>query len=67
MAFYWGVFPYKIPFADKIEDMLAHVDTAMIASTPVKPGQQVVIISGFPVGARRLPNFALLYTIGQHS
>ncbi len=67
MAFYWGVFPYKIPFADKIEDMLAHVDTAMISSTPIKPGQQVVIISGFPVGARRLPNFALLYTVGQHS
>ncbi len=67
MTLYWGVFPYQIPFADTIEQMLAHVDAAMIESTPIKPGQQVVIISGFPLGAMRLPNFALLYTVGQHS
>ena len=67
MAFYWGVFPYLVPFANTIENMLEHVETAMIASTPIKPGQQVVVISGFPVGAMRLPNFALLYTVGQRS
>jgi len=65
MCFYWGVFPYLVPFSNSIEDMLAHVDAAMIASTPIKPGQQVVIISGFPVGASRLPNLALLYTVGE--
>ncbi|TAK12495.1 MAG: pyruvate kinase [Anaerolineae bacterium] len=67
MAFYWGVFPYQIPYATTIEEMLAHVDSAMVAYTPIKPGQQVVVISGFPVGAMRLPNFALLYTVGQRS
>lgn len=67
MSFYWGVFPYLVPYANTIEEMLAHVDTAMVASTPIKPGQQVVVISGFPVGAMRLPNFALLYTVGQRS
>ncbi len=67
MAMYWGVFPYLVPYADNMEDMLKHVDSAMIASTPIKPGQQVVVISGYPVGAMRPPNFALLYTVGQHS
>ena len=47
--------------------MLSYVDAAMIASTPIKPGQQVVVISGFPVGAFRLPNLALLYTVGEKS
>ncbi|MBI3159876.1 MAG: pyruvate kinase [Chloroflexi bacterium] len=67
MAFYWGVFPYLVPYATTIEEMLAHVDSAMVAYTPIKPGQQVVVISGFPVGTMRLPNFALLYTVGQRS
>lgn len=67
MSFYWGVFPYLVPYAHTIEEMLSHVDTAMIASTPIKPGQQVVVISGYPVGAMRLPNLALLYTVGQRS
>lgn len=67
MCFYWGVFPYLVPFSNSIEDMLTHVDAAMIASTPIKPGQEVVVISGFPVGAFRLPNLALLYTVGEQS
>lgn len=67
MSIYWGVFPYLVPYADTIEDMLAHVDNAMIASTPLKSGQQVVVITGFPIGEMRPPNLALLYTVGQHS
>ena len=65
LCFYWGVVPYKVDFSNSIEEMLSHVDSAMIASTPLKPGNQVVVISGFPVGAMRPPNLALLYTIGQ--
>ncbi len=65
MALYWGVYPAQVPFVDSIEDMLARVETAMIASTTIKNGQQVVLISGFPVGARRPPNLALLHTVGQ--
>lgn len=67
MSFYWGVYPYKIPKADSIEEMLEHVDSAMIASTPIQPGQEVVVICGFPVGRPRLPNLALLHTVGEHS
>lgn len=67
MAIYWGVFPYLVPYADTMEEMLTHVDNAMIASTPLKSGQQVVVITGFPIGEMKPPNLALLYTVGQRS
>jgi len=64
MSFYWGVHPHKIPMVSSIEEMLNFVDSAMIAASPIKDGQQVVVISGFPVGSNRLPNLALLHTLG---
>lgn len=64
MSFFWGVYPNKIPFADTMEKMLTHVDSAMIKSTPIKDGHQVVVICSFPVGSNKLPNLALLHTIG---
>jgi pyruvate kinase len=62
---YWGVIPYLVPFASTVETMLKIVDNAMVENSELEPGQQVVMISGFPVGAMRLPNFALLHTIGE--
>jgi pyruvate kinase len=62
---YWGVLPFLTPFASSVETMIAHVEKALVESTSLKPGQQVVLISGFPVGEFRLPNFALLHTIGE--
>jgi pyruvate kinase len=64
LAFLWGVVPKLVPFVDTMEDMLHHVDTAMIQNDMVKPGQQVVLVCGFPVGAYRTPNMALLHTVG---
>lgn len=66
LGLYWGVTPFLVPFATTVETMLAHVETALMASSNLEPGQQVVLISGFPVGAMREPNFALLYTIGSN-
>jgi pyruvate kinase len=60
----WGVTPFLIPYASTVEGMLAHVEAAAVASLVLKQGQQIVLISGFPVGARRTPNFALLHTVG---
>jgi pyruvate kinase len=60
----WGVTPFLIPYASTVESMLAHVEAAAVASFVLKPGQQIVLISGFPVGAMRQPNFALLHTLG---
>jgi pyruvate kinase len=64
LGVFWGVVPYLVPFATTIETMLAHVESAMVATSDLIPGQQIVMITGFPVGASREPNIALLYTIG---
>ncbi len=67
LAMYWGIIPYRVPFADTVERMLRHVETGLMAATAIEPGQQVVIVAGFPVGAMRPPNFLLLHTVGQRS
>jgi pyruvate kinase len=59
----WGVFPHLVPFADSLESMLESVEKAIISSTSIQADQQVVLISGFPVGALCPPNLALLHTI----
>jgi pyruvate kinase len=64
MPMLWGVIPYLVPYADTLEAMLRDVEKAMVTATDLRPGQQVVLISGFPVGAMRPPNIALLHTIG---
>jgi pyruvate kinase len=65
MNLYWGVTPYLVPFANTVEEMIQTVEKALLSATPVKPGDQVIILSGFPVGSFRLPNLALLHTIGE--
>ena len=65
LGFFWGVQPQLVPFANSLEDMIGHVDTALQRSQVVQPGDQVVIVCGFPVGAVRPPNMALLYTVGE--
>jgi len=61
----WGVTPHLVPHSETVEDMLVHVEAAMISETSIRPGQEVVLIAGFPIGARGPANFALLHTIGQ--
>ncbi len=65
MGLYWGVVPFLVPFASTVEAMIASVEAALVSSTSIQTGDQVVVISGFPVGAMRPPNFALLYTVGE--
>jgi pyruvate kinase len=65
MALRWGVLPELVPFTDTVEDMLARVDEAMLQKRMVEVGQQVVLVCGFPVGAMRSPNMALLHTVGE--
>lgn len=59
----WGVFPHLVPFADSLESMLESVERTIISSTSIQAHQQVVLISGFPVGAMCPPNLAMLHTI----
>jgi pyruvate kinase len=65
MGLFWGVTPLLVPHADTLETMLKHVETAIAATTDLQAGQQVIVISGFPVGAMRQPNLALLHTLGE--
>jgi pyruvate kinase len=65
MSLMWGVTPHLVPQAETVEVMLTHVEAAIISATELKPGQEVVLIAGFPIGAMRSANFALLHTIGQ--
>ncbi len=61
----WGVTSYQVPQANTVEEMLVHVEAAIIAATDIRPGQEVVLLAGFPVGAMRPANFALLHTISE--
>jgi hypothetical protein len=45
--------------------MIDHVDKALLRSDVVQIGDQVVLVCGFPVGAIRPPNMALLHTVGE--
>lgn len=65
LAFLWGVRPQLVPFANSLEEMLDHVDAALMRSQVVQLGDQVVLVCGFPVGAVRPPNMALLHTVGE--
>ena len=66
MAFMWGIRPHLVPFSNSLEEMLDHVDAALMRSRVVQSGDQVVLVCGFPVGAIRPPNMALLHTVGEH-
>lgn len=59
----WGVTPCLVPFASDLETMLNHVEKAITENTHLQPGEQIVLISGFPVGKMCPPNLALLYTL----
>ncbi len=62
LTFLWGVQPYLSNYANTMEDMIAEVDAALLQSG-IQSGQQVVLICGYPVGAQRPPNMALLHTV----
>lgn len=63
LAMLWGVIPFLVPYVDTVEEMLSSVERVMLETSTVLPGQQVVLVSGFPVGAYSPPNLALLYTL----
>jgi len=63
LAMLWGTTPYLIPHAESIEEMLSHVDKVVIEGTPVKAGQEIVLIAGFPIHMMVPPNLALLHTV----
>jgi pyruvate kinase len=65
MAMYWGVVPHRVRHVNTLEEMIQEVDNAMLTQTTLKPGQQVVMVCGYPVLNVRPTNLALLHTIGE--
>lgn len=63
LSMLWGTTPYLIPHAESIEEMISHVDAAVIEGTPVEAGQEIVLIAGFPIHKMVAPNLALLHTV----
>ncbi|MRS02988.1 pyruvate kinase [bacterium] len=62
---YWGVIPMPTPYVNSLEEMVHNVDKAMLDAKRVNEGEQIVLISGFPVGSMHLPNLALLHAVGE--
>ena len=65
LALLWGVSPYFVPMSSTLRDMVNKADSRLIESGWLEPGQQVVIISGFPVSTVRPSNMALLHNVGE--
>jgi pyruvate kinase len=66
LSFLWGVQPHLTKYANTMDEMIADVDAALLQSG-IQSGQQVVLICGYPVGAQRPPNMALLHTVGNEA
>jgi len=62
---YWGVTPVIIPFTESLEEIVQRIDELLQEKHGLKLGEQVVVITGFPLPAIHLPNLALLHTIGE--
>jgi len=65
LSLYWGVFPHLVPMSSTLREKVNQADSKLTATGWVKPGQQVVIISGFPVNTMHTPNMALLHNVGE--
>lgn len=65
MALFWGIFPYLVPMASTLREMVNQADGKLMESGMIKEGQQVVVISAFPVTTVRPSNMALLHNVGE--
>jgi pyruvate kinase len=67
MSLFWGVISHLVPRSKSMEQLIDHVESGLLAETPVERGQQVVLICGFPVDEMRPSNLVMLHTVGQRS
>lgn len=65
MTLLWGVVPYVYPMASTLREMVNQADTRLVREGWAVNGQQVVVISGFPVNNVRPSNMALLHNVGE--
>jgi pyruvate kinase len=65
MSLFWGIIPYFVPMASTLREMVNRADAKLLATGWLEQGQQVVVISGFPVNTVRPSNMALLHNVGE--
>ncbi len=65
MSLFWGVVPYLVELGSTLPEMVSRADARLLADGWAVEGQQVVVISGFPVDKVRPPNMALLHNVGE--
>jgi pyruvate kinase len=65
LSMLWGVLPSLVPAANSVEDMVGCVESALLKSGPVHPGEQVILVASLPMELEGPPNFILLHTLGQ--
>lgn len=63
MALLWGVEPHLIPMASTVEEMIHHVEGALMSTGSFAEGSKVVIVASLPIGAMGPANFTLLHTL----
>jgi pyruvate kinase len=66
MALYSGVYPLMVDLSHSVDEMLDSIEATTLSLHAMKPGQKVVVISGYPIGDMRPPNFVMLHTLGQN-
>jgi pyruvate kinase len=64
MALLWGVEPHLVPMSNTVEEMIEHVESALLHSESITRGEKVVVVASLPIGEMGPANFVLLHTIG---
>lgn len=64
ITLFWGVTPIFVPMSATLREMVNKADSMLISLGLFQVGQQVVVISGYPVSSIRSSNMALLHNIG---
>jgi pyruvate kinase len=65
LSMIWGVVPALTKPADTVEAMIQSVEATLLVSSPVQPGEQVVLVASLPMELKGPPNFLLLHTVGK--
>ncbi len=64
LSLFWGVHPFLANRADSIDEMIQFAEIQLVKQSCIQPGQQVILLLGYPIHQNRPTNLALLHTIG---
>ncbi len=65
MCLMWGIIPRYISMSNTLREMVTKADEIFVESGLVNGGEQIVVLSGFPVNQIRGTNMAMLHTLGE--